>query len=187
MTRLSTAIACFIWQKRCGATALRRRPPHGWPHWCEEQLRPENADFVLLICTTVYCDRVENKVVFDEGRGAFWEGSIIYDYVYEEKGNQRFIPLLLDGATKSCIPRPIRNHTHYAIGHYDFTDRGLPEALPRTDETEREAEAGRRSRTARVDVLGLRFVAAARRRVAAVGPRRRSSEIARARWRAAPP
>jgi TolB-like protein/Tfp pilus assembly protein PilF len=100
------------------------RPPHGWPHWCEEQLRPENADFVLLICTPMYCDRVENKVAFDEGRGAFWEGSIIYDYVYEEKGNQRFIPLLLDGATKSCIPRPIRNHTHYAIGHYDFTDRG---------------------------------------------------------------
>jgi serine/threonine-protein kinase len=100
------------------------RPAHGWPHWCEEQLRPENADFVLLICTSMYCDRVENKVAFDEGRGAFWEGSIIYDYVYEEKGNRRFIPLLLDGATKSCIPRPIRNHTHYAISHYDFTDRG---------------------------------------------------------------
>jgi serine/threonine-protein kinase len=103
------------------------RPPHGWPHWCEEQLRPENADFVLLICTPAYCDRVENKVAFDEGRGAFWEGSIIYDYVYEEKGNQRFIPLLLDGATKSCIPRPIRNHTHYAIGHYDLKDRGYRE------------------------------------------------------------
>jgi len=100
------------------------RPARGWPHWCEEQLRPENADFVLLICTTVYCDRVENKVTFDEGRGAFWEGSIIYDYVYEEKGSQRFIPLLLDGATKSCIPRPMRNHTHYVIDHYDFTDRG---------------------------------------------------------------
>jgi TolB-like protein/Flp pilus assembly protein TadD len=100
------------------------RPAHGWPHWCEEQLRPEKSDFVLLICTPVYCDRVENKVAFDVGRGAFWEGSIIYDYVYEEKGNQRFIPLLLDGATKTCIPRPIRNHTHYAIEHYDFTDRG---------------------------------------------------------------
>jgi TolB-like protein/tetratricopeptide (TPR) repeat protein len=100
------------------------RPPHGWPHWCEEQLRPENAEYVLLICTSVYCDRVENRVAFDEGRGAFWEGSIIYDYIYEEKGNQRFIPLLLDGARKSCIPRPIRNHTHYAIDHYDFTNRG---------------------------------------------------------------
>jgi len=100
------------------------RPPHGWPHWCEEQLRPENADFVLLICTPVYRDRVENKVAFDEGRGAFWEGSIIYDYIYEDKGNHRFIPLLLVGAAKSCIPRPIRNHTHYAIGHFDFTDRG---------------------------------------------------------------
>lgn len=100
------------------------RPPHGWPHWCEEQLRPENAEYVLLICTSIYCDRVENRVAFDEGRGAFWEGSIIYDYIYEEKGNKRFIPLLIDGARKNCIPRPVRNHTHYAIDHYDFTDRG---------------------------------------------------------------
>jgi serine/threonine-protein kinase len=100
------------------------RPPHGWPHWCEEQLRPEKADFVLLICTPGYRDRVENRVAFDEGRGAFWEGSMIYDYVYDAKGNRRFIPLLLDGATESCIPRPLRNHTHYAIRRYDIDDRG---------------------------------------------------------------
>ena len=50
------------------------RPPHGWPRWCEEQLSPEKADFVLVICTATYRQRVENKTAADEGRGVFWEG-----------------------------------------------------------------------------------------------------------------
>ena len=49
------------------------RPPQGWPRWCEEQLRPENAKFVIVICTQTYRDRVENRVAADEGRGVFWE------------------------------------------------------------------------------------------------------------------
>jgi len=38
------------------------RPPKGWPHWCEEQLRPENSDFVLMVCTETYLQRVQDKV-----------------------------------------------------------------------------------------------------------------------------
>ena len=33
------------------------RPKQGWPHWCMERLRPENARFVLIICTETYRDR----------------------------------------------------------------------------------------------------------------------------------
>ena len=36
------------------------RPPQGWPHWCEEQLRPETSSFVLVVCTPTYRARVEN-------------------------------------------------------------------------------------------------------------------------------
>ena len=89
------------------------RPPEGWPLWCEKQLRPENADFVLMICTEAYRCRVEKKVHADEGRGVFWEGSIIYEYIYDAKGNTRFIPVLLTGTGTDCIPIPIRNHTRY--------------------------------------------------------------------------
>jgi hypothetical protein len=83
------------------------RPPQGWPRWCEEQLRPENAKFVIVICTQTYRDRVENKVAAGEGRGVFWEGGIIYDYLYDDKGNTRFIPVLLSGASEDGIP-PVR-------------------------------------------------------------------------------
>jgi hypothetical protein len=48
------------------------RPEHGWPHWCEEGLRPENAKYVLVICTPTYRSRVENEVSADEGRGVYW-------------------------------------------------------------------------------------------------------------------
>ena len=44
------------------------RPPQGWPHWYEERLRPENAKYVLVICTLIYRDRVESRVAADEDR-----------------------------------------------------------------------------------------------------------------------
>src|SRR5271166_2265677 len=57
------------------------RPPQGWPHWCEEQLRPETSSFVLVVCTPTYRARVENRVGADEGRGVYWEGAILYNYL----------------------------------------------------------------------------------------------------------
>ena len=100
------------------------RPEHGWPHWCTEQLREENAEFVLLVCTETYREGVENKVPTDERRGVYWEGALIYDYLYEAKGNRRFIPILLDGAQSDGIPRRIRNHTRYSIAAFNLDDDG---------------------------------------------------------------
>ena len=100
------------------------RPPEGWPLWCEKQLRPENSKFVLMICTDTYRCRVEDKVHANEGRGVFWEGGIIYAYVYGKKGNTRFIPILLPGANADCIPISIREHTRYQIGRFDLADDG---------------------------------------------------------------
>jgi hypothetical protein len=100
------------------------RPPLGWPRWCEEQLRPENAAFVLVICTSTYLQRVEGKTAADEGRGVFWEGGIIYSYLYNEKVNKRFIPVLLPGAKEEDIPRPLRDHTRYHLEAFDLKDSG---------------------------------------------------------------
>lgn len=100
------------------------RPALGWPRWCEEQLRPENADFVLVICTRTYRQRVEGQTAADEGRGVFWEGGIIYSYLYNEKGNQRFIPVLLPGATPDDIPLPLRDDTRYHVEAFDLSDPG---------------------------------------------------------------
>jgi hypothetical protein len=53
-----------------------------WPRWCEERLRPENTDFVLLVCSAEYRRRIEGRVELDQGRGVFWEGNLIYGYLY---------------------------------------------------------------------------------------------------------
>ena len=100
------------------------RPPKGWPHWCEEQLRPENSDFVLMVCTETYLKRVQDKVPADEGRGVFWEGTIIYDHLCDGKGNKRFIPVLFSDGKPDFIPVAIRNHTRYQVAAFDLTDAG---------------------------------------------------------------
>ena len=100
------------------------RPPSGWPRWCEEQLRPECADFVLVVCTPTYLDRVEGKVPADEGRGVYWEGSVLYSYLYDEKANRRFIPILLEGHDESSVPRPLKTTTHYRLAAFDLQDAG---------------------------------------------------------------
>jgi hypothetical protein len=106
------------------------RPPHGWAHWCEQQLRPEVSSFVLVVCTPVYRARVENRVGAEEGRGVYWEGAIVYNYLYNAKANARFIPVLLDDDPESGVPMPLDGHTRYRVRAFELSDPGF-EALYR--------------------------------------------------------
>jgi hypothetical protein len=100
------------------------RPPQGWPRWCEEQLQPERSEFVLVVCTETYLNRIEGKVPADEGRGVFWEGSRIYDYLYDQRSNSRFIPVVFDRGDETHIPGPLKNGTHYTLTAFDLSDSG---------------------------------------------------------------
>jgi hypothetical protein len=86
-----------------------------WPRWCEEQLRPEKSDFVLCVCTEEYKRRVEGKVSADVGKGVFWEGTLIYNYLYDEKGNRRCIPILLGETNGAYIPTVLGGYTHFTL------------------------------------------------------------------------
>ncbi|HEV7405477.1 MAG TPA: ATP-binding protein, partial [Chthoniobacteraceae bacterium] len=57
-------------------------------------------------------------------RGVFWEGKLIYNYLYDEKGNKRFIPVLLPGAKQEDIPGPIKNDTRYHVSSFELADPG---------------------------------------------------------------
>ena len=46
-------------------------PPEGWPMWMDEQIR--TADFVLLVCTETYSQRVERREQPGKERGVLWE------------------------------------------------------------------------------------------------------------------
>jgi hypothetical protein len=101
------------------------RPEFGWPHWCKEQLKPENTRFVLMVCTQQYYAGVENEVDFDQRRGVFWEGALIHNYLYKEKANKRFIPVLLDGAPPDHVPLALQQHQSYRIKDFALTDDGF--------------------------------------------------------------
>ena len=100
------------------------RPPQGWPLWSEEQLRAENSKYVLMICTSTYRARIENRASADEGRGVYWEGSAVYQYLYSDKSNTRFIPILFDGNDEN-IPLRLKGYTRYLIKKFDLSDEGF--------------------------------------------------------------
>jgi hypothetical protein len=86
--------------------------------------------FVLVVCTPVYRARVENRVSAEEGRGVYWEGAIVYNYLYNAKANPRFIPVLLDDDPESSVPMPLDGHTRYRLRAFELSDPGF-EALYR--------------------------------------------------------
>ena len=86
-----------------------------WPRWCEEQLRPENSNYVLCVCSAEYRRRVENRVPADIGKGVFWEATLIYNYLYDEKGNKRCMPVLIGGAQEDAIPQILRGWNRYQL------------------------------------------------------------------------
>jgi hypothetical protein len=105
-------------------------PAEGWPRWMERNL--DEAPFVLMVCTTTYRRRVLGQEEPGKGLGVRWEGSLIYNRIYNDKpSGSRFIPiLLLPGSEPAHIPNPVQGHAYYRITMFDLTDPGF-EALYR--------------------------------------------------------
>jgi TIR domain len=94
-------------------------PSQGWPRWMENEI--EKADFVLLVCTKTYLDRVKMHAEPGKGLGALWEGNLIYQHIYEEGTvNSKFIPVLPAPGSVEHIPMPLRGAQRYSL----FSDDG---------------------------------------------------------------
>jgi len=97
-------------------------PPEGWPVWMEQQIR--DADFVLVVCSETYLRRVERREEASKGQGVVWEINSIYNRLYSEKlVSEKFIPLLLSGATVKDIPVPLQGFTYYRADTEDGYER----------------------------------------------------------------
>ena len=104
-------------------------PVEGWPLWMQTNL--DAARFVLMVCTETYHRRVMQKEKAGKGLGVQWEGSLIYNHIYNNSAQgSHYIPLLLDGADTATIPGPVQGHTRYRLKQFDFSD-GQYEALYR--------------------------------------------------------
>ena len=105
-------------------------PEEGWPRWMDRSL--DEAKFVVMVCTETYRRRVMGLEEPGKGFGVRWEGSLIYNRIYNDKPSaSRFIPiLLLPDLEPAHIPNPVQGHSHYRIKTFDLTDPGF-EALYR--------------------------------------------------------
>jgi hypothetical protein len=78
-------------------------PPEGWPRWMDRKIK--EADFVIMICTETYFNRVMGKEQPGVGRGVKWEGNLIYQHIYQaESENRKFIPVLFADGKVEHIP-----------------------------------------------------------------------------------
>lgn len=96
-------------------------PPEGWPKWMDQNIN--NSDFVLMVCTENYYNRVMDKEKEGIGLGIKWEGRLIYQHIYNsDSKSKKFIPILVKKEDIKFIPTPIQGATHYVIteeGDYD--------------------------------------------------------------------
>lgn len=96
----------------CILDQYEEAPAEGFPRWMDRQI--QNADFVLMICTSTYSRRVMGDEEPGIGLGVQWESNLIYQYIYNAgASNKRFIPVLLEGASPSDIPAPWQGAKHY--------------------------------------------------------------------------
>ena len=96
-------------------------PEEGWPRWMDSNL--DAAKFVLMVCTETYRRRVMGLEKPGRGLGVRWEGSLIFNRIYnDEPSGSRFIPILLPGSEPAHIPNSVQGHTRYQVMTFDRED-----------------------------------------------------------------
>ena len=71
-------------------------PPEGWPRWMDKKVR--DSRLVLIVCTEEYYKGVMGEAAPKTRLGVRWEGGLIYQHLYNDGINQKFIPVLLRDA-----------------------------------------------------------------------------------------
>lgn len=89
-------------------------PKEGWPRWMENSI--SSSDYVIIICTEKYLNKLLLKTKNGVGKGVKWESNIIYQYLYnDETINERFIPVVFNHKDTKFIPMPLQGVTYYNI------------------------------------------------------------------------
>ena len=83
-----------------------------------------------MVCSAEYRRRIKGRVALDQGRGVFWEGNLIYGYLYRAKDNERFVPLLLDDEPESSVPEAVANSNHFRLRAFGLPKNDLTNADP---------------------------------------------------------
>jgi tetratricopeptide (TPR) repeat protein len=130
----SERVLSLAWALRGNGIDVELDQFHGeeitdWPRWCNEQTSRECSDFVVCICTLEYRRRIEGKVLPEKGKGAYWEGGLLDDDIYDAKGNRRLIPILFDDEPDTSIPRFLRGWPFCRLHEFTLSDTGYEHLL----------------------------------------------------------
>ncbi len=97
-------------------------PLEGWPRWTENRIN--EADYVLIIGSKGYWDKIYGNVDKGKGRGVKWEGNIIYQKLYmSDSINTKYIPVVFNEKDLEYIPIPLQGSTHYNVSDENHFDK----------------------------------------------------------------
>jgi hypothetical protein len=69
-----------------------------------------------MVCTETYHRRVMGKEQPGAGLGVRWEGSVVYQHIYNaESNNSKFIPVLFEEGKPEHIPTPLQGVARYRV------------------------------------------------------------------------
>jgi formylglycine-generating enzyme required for sulfatase activity len=98
----------------CNLDQYEPSPHEGWPRWMELQFK--QAEFILVVCTEIYCRRFEGREAQGKGLGVKWEGAIITGELYRDEAvNKRFIPILFAEADVAHVPERLEHYMRYLV------------------------------------------------------------------------
>lgn len=91
-------------------------PSEGWPRWMENSIN--RADYVIVIASEGYYNKIYGHVEQGKGRGVKWEGNLIYQKLYmSDTVNTKFIPIVFDEKDLEYIPTPLQGSTYYNVSN----------------------------------------------------------------------
>lgn len=97
-------------------------PSEGWPRWMENSIN--RADYVIVIGSKGYYDKIYGNVELGKGRGVKWEGNLIYQKLYmSDTMNNKYILVVFDESDLEYIPIPLQGSTYYNISNENGYDR----------------------------------------------------------------
>lgn len=105
----------------CSIDQYEECPPEGWPQWMERKIR--ESHFVIVVCSEFYLKKLLGQVKPNEGLGVRWEGKLVYQNLYNDGANTKFIPVLLDNGKPEHIPTPLQGATRYRPSEQADFDR----------------------------------------------------------------
>lgn len=94
----------------CEIDQYYENPSEGWPRWMERMI--DNSDFILILGSEGYLQKMKYQVESGVGRGVKWEGNLIYQALYNSDSlNDKFIPVVFGEKDFQHIPTPLQGST----------------------------------------------------------------------------